>query len=81
MFVLGKARVGPMKVTTVPKLELQAALLAARLKIDICRSLTVTVNRVFMWSDSTAVLQWLVSTTKYPIFIVCEILERTRVDE
>ena len=37
-FILGKAGVAPMKVMTVPKLELQAALLAARLKRDICRS-------------------------------------------
>ena len=50
-FVLGKARVAPMKVMTVPKLELQAALLAARLKQDICRALTIKVNRVFMWND------------------------------
>ena len=47
-FVLGKARVAPMKVMTTPKLELQAALLAARLKQDICRALNVLVNKVYM---------------------------------
>ena len=55
-FVLGRARVAPMKVMTVPKLELQAALLAARLKNEIIQALTVTVNQVFMWTDSTTVL-------------------------
>ena len=83
-FVLGKARVAPMKVMTVPKLELQAALLAARLKREIRRALTVTVDKVFMWTDSTIVLQWISSTNKHPIFIanrVGEILENTRVDQ
>ena len=83
-FVLGKARIAPMKVMTAPKLELQAALRAGRLKPDICRALTVKVNRVFMCTDSTAVLQWPNSATKHPIFIanrVCEILEHTSVDE
>ena len=83
-FVLGKARVAPIKVMTIPKLELQAALLFARLKQDICRALTVHVNKVYMWTDSTTVLQWLNSTSKQPIFVanrVCEILEHTSVDE
>ena len=83
-FVLGKARWAPMKVMTVPKLELQAALLAARLKREITQALTVTVNLVFMWTDSTTVLQWINSNEKQPIFVangVCEILEYTRVDQ
>ena len=73
-----------MKVTTIPKLELQAALLAARLKQDIRRVLTVHVDKVFMWTDSTSVLHWLHSTSKQSIFLadrVCEILEHTSVDE
>ena len=47
-FVLRKAGVAPMKATTVPKLELQAALLAALLKREITQALTVTVNQVFL---------------------------------
>ena len=41
-FVLGKARVVPMKVMTVPKLKIQAALLAARRKRENTQALTVT---------------------------------------
>ena len=68
-FVLGKARVAPMNVVTISKLELQAALLTARLKQDICRAPTVQVNKVFLWIDSTTALHWLHSTRKQPIFI------------
>ena len=83
-FVRDKARVALMKVMTIPKPELQADLLAARLKPDICRALTVRVDKVFMWTDSTTAWQWLNSTSKQPIFVanrVCEILEHTSVDE
>ena len=83
-FVLWKARVAPMKVMTVPKLELQAALLAARMKNEITQALTVTVNQLFMWTDRTTVLQWINSNEKQPIFVanrVCEILEYTSVDQ
>ena len=82
--VLGKARVAPMKVMTVPKLKLQAAFLAAGLKREICRALTVTVDKVFKWTDSIIVLQWINSTNKHPIFIanrVSEILENTSADQ
>ena len=83
-FILEKTRVAPMKVMTVPKLELQAALFAARLKNEIVRTLNVTVNQVFMWTDSTTVLHGINSNEKQPIFVayrVCEILEFTSVDQ
>ena len=73
-----------MKVMIIAKLELQAALLAARLKQDIFRALTVHVKKVFMWTDSTTVLQWLNSTSKQPKFVanpVCQMLEHTIVAE
>ena len=83
-FVLGKACVASLKVMAVTKLELQAVLLAARLKREKCRALTVTVDKVFMWTDSTSFLQWINSTNENPIFIVnrvSEILENTSVDQ
>ena len=83
-FVLGKARVAPMKCLTVPKLELQAALLATRLKVDITKALTIPLSRVFKWTDSTSVLEWLGSLDKQLLFVanrVSEILESTTVDQ
>ena len=68
-FILGKARVAPMKAISIPKLELQASLLATRLKIDIMKAFSIPINDVFMWTDSTNVLQWLHSTAKQPVFV------------
>ena len=83
-FVFGKARMAPMKALTIPKLELQASLLAARLRKEIENALTVRIDNTFMWTDSTTVLQWLHSLEKQPVFVtnrVAEILEQTTVDE
>ncbi|XP_075253201.1 uncharacterized protein LOC142345002 [Convolutriloba macropyga] len=83
-FVIGKARIAPMKVLTVPKLKLQAVLLASRLREEICEALTIQIQRTFMWTDSTTVLQWLNSLGKQPIFVanrVSKILEGTTVDQ
>ena len=79
-FVFGKARVAPMKALSFPKLELQAALLATRLKEEILKGLT----DIFMWTESTTVLQWLHSCSKRPVFVgnrTGEILECTTTDQ
>ena len=83
-FVFGKARVAPMKALSSPKLELQAALLATHLKEEILKGLTFKVTDIFMWTDSTTVLQWLHSCSKLPVFVgnrTGEILESTTTDQ
>ena len=73
-----------MKALSIPKLELQAALLATRLKHDILTALTVSINHVYIRTVSTTVLQWLNSTEQLPVFIANrdgELLESTTVDE
>ena len=80
----GKARVAPMKALSIPKLELQAALLPARLKELICKAPTFEISSIFVWTDSTTVLQWLQSTQRQPAFIahhVGEILDNTTSDQ
>ena len=82
--MVGKARVAPMKAMTIPMLELQAALLAARLPRKILDALTIEVPQSFMWTDSTTVLQWLASVDRQPVFVanrVAEILESTTIDQ
>ena len=83
-FFFGKARVAPMKMLSIPKLDLQAALLASRLKDDIEKALTLSISKVFMWTERTTVLQSLNSTSKQPVFVanrVAEILESTSIDQ
>ena len=42
----------------IPRLELQAAVLASRLKTTILSELKLNVNQVFLWSDSSTVLKY-----------------------
>ncbi|XP_073949057.1 uncharacterized protein [Choristoneura fumiferana] len=63
-FVASKARAAPLKATTVPRLELQAAVLAARLADAVGRELKLPIARRYFWCDSSTVLHWLNNNTR-----------------
>ena len=58
-FLMGKTRVAPLRQTTIPRLELQAALYAARLKKTSEDEMDFKFDKIFLWSDSSTVLTWI----------------------
>ena len=84
-FVIGKCRVAPMRHLSIPRLELQAAVMAVRLKEQIVKEHEMNINTCSFWSDSTTVLQWIHSShRKQQVFVanrVAEILDTTDVSQ
>ena len=51
-FVISKTRLAPIKGLTVPRLELQAAVMASRLKSKIFEEIDLEIDETNFWSDS-----------------------------
>ena len=47
------------KALTIPRLELQAALIASRLKVTIVQEIKINIHHVYLWSDSKTVLNYI----------------------
>lgn len=74
--VMAKTRVAPLRRLSIPRVELQAAVLGARLAKTVGETLTVAVGRRVFWSDSTNALKWIKSShRRYHSFVA------SRVDE
>ncbi|XP_022803018.1 uncharacterized protein LOC111340435 [Stylophora pistillata] len=63
-FVMGKARLAPIREISIPRLELTAAVISVRLSRIIQEELDMRIDSVSYWSDSTSVLKCINNESK-----------------
>jgi hypothetical protein len=68
--VMGKSRVAPLKTISIPRLELTAAVVGARLSQFILEEIDFNNISVYFWSDSMTVLRYLRNvSTRFKTFV------------
>ena len=84
-FVIGKARVTPLKSVTVPRLELTAAVVSVRVSEQLRRELDLNITSEVFWTDSRVVLGYIANDVKrFHVFVanrVQEIQEKSSVKQ
>ena len=69
-FVSAKSKVAPLKALTIPRLELLAGVLAARMHEAISNEMRLQVEKAVFFTDSMIVLQWIKSSARtYKAFV------------
>lgn len=75
-FVAAKSRVAPLKELTIPRLELQAAVVASRLGKSILQESRLNFEKVRYLSDSRVALAWIKGETRsFKPFVSCRVAE------
>ena len=84
-FIMSKSRVSPIKPVTIPRLELQAAVLAVRVAKLVSKEHSFKIDRRTFWSDSETVLKWIHSDpltyNTYVMNRLGEICDESKVSE
>jgi len=62
--LMSRARLAPMKAMTIPRLELTAATLAAKIDKLIRYEMEIRIDSSSFWTDSTIVLQYIYNNNK-----------------
>ena len=58
-FVMAKSRLAPIKTLTMPRLELNAAIIGVKLFNLIIHEIDLSIEKVKFWSDSMLTLQYI----------------------
>ena len=77
--VVAKTRVAPLKMITIPKLELCGAAIMAELLAITGETLQVPSTQIYAWCDSTVVLAWLKGCpSNYKVFVANKVASASR---
>ena len=68
-YLIGKCKVAPIKQISIPKLELEAAVIGVRILSTIMKESSFHITRSTLWTDRQVVLDWLSTTKKQPVFV------------
>ena len=63
-FLIGKCRLAPLKVTTIPRLELTAATVSFQLNKILTKELQIPIDKVTFWADSMTVIRYIANESK-----------------
>ena len=59
LLVMSKTRVAPLRKITLPRLELMAAVITARLCTYVKGVIDCPINRIVCWTDNSLTLHWI----------------------
>ena len=79
-FVMGKARVAPLKPATIPRMELTAATMASRMDTLLRKELQIDLADSIFWTDSTSVLKYINNkTSRFRTFVANRVSQIAKV--
>lgn len=68
--VMAKARVAPTKITSIPRLELSAAVTSARMSALLKAELQMKTDKEYFWTDSQVVLSYITNEAqRFHVFV------------
>ena len=76
--IMGKARVAPTKIVTIPRLELTAAVISAAVSNMLKEELELKVDREYFWTDSQVVLGYISNEARRFHVFVANRVQRIR---
>lgn len=81
-FVMGKARVAPLKSVTILRMELIAATMASRIDVLWRRELHMDLQDSVFWTDSASVLKYINNeTSRFKVFVANRVSEILKVSQ